>query len=469
MDRTHQVAIRAIVVIVSVVVIGATALALIDDGVVIEPISVPNKLAEDGYSGVVVARLLLERVQFIRDAADKFGDDPAERDAKTAILNEDQFAALATIQAPSSGLSLRTLVAMLRDFLGISERKIGGAITVRRPDGPDKPPIYRVALVLSPSSGLPARPEEHANLETALLLSARWIARQHDPVGLAAYYLDKGDLSAVKQLADDLLQTGDRKHRRASLFIRGLYEEKRQDKIALFREVIADAPDFIAAYNALGAALASDGKTDEAIEKFGQAIRLKPLSSLAYRNRAAVYKDEKQYELAVADFEQASRLKRTAKIFFDLGYAYEYVRDFGPAMAPKAIKAYDEAIRLKHGNIWALNNRCYMKALLGDGAGALEDCNKALALEENYATYDSRGYANLRLGNFDDAIKDYTKAIESHPQAFSFFGRGLARIAKNQVAEGDKDQLAEGDADIAEARKRDADIEQTMAKFGLRR
>jgi tetratricopeptide (TPR) repeat protein len=462
MDRTYQVAIRAIVVIVGVVLVGATAVALYDKGVVIEPISVPPRLVEDGYSGAVVSRLLFEQVQVIREAADNLADHSGSSDERAAtakFFNEDQFAALAAIQGPSSILSLRSLVTMLRDFLKIPERKVSGAITIRRPEG--KPVLYKVALVLSPPVGLPAKPEEHADVEEAIRLSARWIARQHDPVGLAAYYFDQRDLPAVKRLADDLMGAADWKERRAGLFIRGLYEERLAEKIALLREVIAQDPTFIAGYNALGRALVSAKKTDEGIEKYGQAIRLMPDSSVAFRNRAVAYRDSGRYQLAVEDFEQASRLKATAEIFFDLAYAYEYLQDFGPALAVKAIKAYDEALRLRQDDSWALNNRCYLKALRGDGAAALADCDRALQLRQSYQTYDSRGFAYLRLGRFDDAIKDYDKALKIEVQAYSLFGRGLARRAN-----GERDR---GDADIEEALRLDPDIEKKMRKFGVTR
>src|SRR5262249_54569923 len=158
--------------------------------------------------------------------------------------SDDPFSTLATIQVPSSGLSVRTIADVLRDFLNIRERKIGGAITILRPESPDKPAVYKIALDLGPSAALSATPEADTDIEKAIRRSARSIARQYDPVGLASYYFNpdldglKRDQQALKQLADDLMKSTDRRHRRAGLFVLGLYEGKPAEKVARFREAI---------------------------------------------------------------------------------------------------------------------------------------------------------------------------------------------------------------------------------------
>ena len=68
---------------------------------------------------------------------------------------------------------------------------------------------------------------------------------------------------------------------------------------------------------------------------FGEAIRLNPSNAWALRNRADVHKRKGCFHLAVADFEQASKFKAIAKIFFELGYAYEYLVDSIPRLQPR--------------------------------------------------------------------------------------------------------------------------------------
>ena len=98
-----------------------------------------------------------------------------------------------------------------------------------------------------------------------------------------------------------------------------------------------------------------------------------------------------------------------------------------------------------------------MRAIRGDGAAALADCNKALDAGKNLERYDSRGFAYLRLGDYGKAIDDYTAALAAEPnhdlRAYPLYGRGVAKLAKG-------DNLAGGKADIEEARRLDCEIDE---------
>jgi tetratricopeptide (TPR) repeat protein len=459
LDFTYNALTRTVILFVGFVLLFAAAKAVVGDHVLIEPLSVPHNLEQDGYSGAVVSRLLLEEVQAIRQSGDALVVRD-NRDADVSFQSEDVFAALATIQVPSSSLTLRSMAVMVRDFLGIPERKIGGAITITRKDSSEKAALYRVSLVLGPSAGH-ARSEESSDLNDAIRRSARLIARQYDPVGLAAHHIKEKDLQAARQLAGDLMEARDSDRRKQGLLIRGMYEMNLLDQIAFFQEATEEDPRFSEAYNAWGSALYRDGKTKEAIEKYDVAIRLNPLNSSALRNRAIAYKKNRQAQRAIADLAQAGRLNPTADTFFDLGYFHDDLDKLEPA---SAIKAYDQAIRLAPRHHWALNNRCYNKAALRDPS-AVADCDKALRLNASSETHDSRGFAYLQIGQFDKAIDDYNAALTkfgSDPwhEAYSLYGRGLAKRGKGD--------LAEGDADIAGALKRDPEIASTMAKWGVR-
>ena len=469
LDLTYQTAIRTVILVVGFVLLFAAGKAVFGDNVVIEPISVPKKLEDDGYSGTVVSRLLLDEVQAIRQSVDlplgRSGSDDGviitpSKDANVSFQSEDDFAAMATIQVPSSSLSLRSITVMLRDFLGIPERKIGGAITVRRPDGPDKPAVYRVGLLLGPSAGLVVKPEESVDLEQAIRLSARSIARQYDPVGLAVHYLGSNDLAAMKQLADDLMQARDSQLRKQGLFIRALYEQNLPEKASFFQQATEEDPTFSDAYNGWGSTLFNGQDIDEAIAKYSEAIGANPLNGSAYRNRAIAYKRKGDIPRAIADFARAGKLNPRADTFFQLGYAYEFLPEYDAALA---VKAYDQAISLDATYPWALNNRCYAKAILGDSS-AIADCNKALRQMQNFETYDSRGFAYLKLNQFDNAIADYDTALTRFPtnrgfEAYSLYGRGIAKLRKGDVAG--------GNADIAAALERDRDMAGKMAKMGV--
>ena len=92
-----------------------------------------------------------------------------------------------------------------------------------------------------------------------------------------------------------------------------------------------------------------------------------------------------------------------------------------------------------------LNNMCWTAAKAGVLLDqALRDCDAALALAPNVAGFlDSRGRVLLQRGDLAGAVAAYDMALERSPtQSPSLYGRGLARIALGQVAEGEADKAA---------------------------
>ena len=73
------------------------------------------------------------------------------------------------------------------------------------------------------------------------------------------------------------------------------------------------------------------------------------------------------------------------------------------------------------------NNIGIEKYLSGDIEGAIEDYNRAIKIDSNYApAYYNRGIAFLELGDPFNAVKDFTKAIEINPDyALAYYNRGI--------------------------------------------
>ena len=108
----------------------------------------------------------------------------------------------------------------------------------------------------------------------------------------------------------------------------------------------------------------------------------------------------------------------------------------------------------------ALNDRCWTRALSGkDLALALKDCNAALRRSKSGAFFDSRGLVDLRMGEFDKAIADYDSALQQMPKsAWSLYGRGLARLHKNDPS---------GQADIKAALAIDPELPTRAKALGI--
>jgi tetratricopeptide (TPR) repeat protein len=91
---------------------------------------------------------------------------------------------------------------------------------------------------------------------------------------------------------------------------------------------------------------------------------------------------------------------------------------------------------------------------------ALEDCNKALALNpKDYGTMDSLALVHLKLGKWDACVTDASGALEHSHLPSSFYMRGYC---KQQM--GDHAGAAN---DIEAAKTLDPGIAELLAKDGV--
>ena len=146
----------------------------------------------------------------------------------------------------------------------------------------------------------------------------------------------------------------------------------------LFRHTLAVTKNNYLAHNNLGAALVKQGRTDEAIRQFQEAIRLRPGEANARYNLALALLQRGQTDAAIRQFQEADRLMPgSAALHYNLGLALA-----SRGQADAAIRQLREAIRLQPA---------YPEAL-GALAGALAG-----------------------QGNYAEAIRSYQAALKAQP------------------------------------------------------
>jgi tetratricopeptide (TPR) repeat protein len=147
---------------------------------------------------------------------------------------------------------------------------------------------------------------------------------------------------------------------------------------------------------------------DQAITEFTEAIRLNPNDTHAYNARGVAYQAKRLYDQAIAD--------------------------------------YDQAIQLDSKNAMPYNNRARINAyyLQRDFNSAISDANKAVSLSPNDAIYlDTRGWANLGIGDYDKAIADFEKALQidsSRKTSTDGLARARDGLAKARVSQAPQTQ-----------------------------
>jgi tetratricopeptide (TPR) repeat protein len=236
------------------------------------------------------------------------------------------------------------------------------------------------------------------------------------------------------------------------------------------------APDDPVVYDNRGTALESMGRHDEAIADFSRAIALDPHDTSAYSNRATAYRAAKRMDLAIADLAEAIRADPSDGLaYYDRGTAYELSGEFDkarsdyhetvrrlPSYAPAAaalgrldakddpqlaLSEFGAAIRLDPKSP-ALRARALLYLSLEDLARALPELDKVIANDASDAiAWANRGVTKAKLGDFAGAIADCTRAIELSPTVANRVNRGnaYATLHRNDEALADFDIALQAD------------------------
>ena len=132
------------------------------------------------------------------------------------------------------------------------------------------------------------------------------------------------------------------------------------------------------------------------------------VSAETYFNRGCIKHEQADYKGAIADFDEAIRLKPDFVIAYAVrGVAHQHMEQYLAAIAD-----YDEAIRLESGYTMVYSNRGLAKDRLGQHLAAIADYDEAIRLSPDLAeTYANRGLAKRNLGQMSSANDDFRIAL----------------------------------------------------------
>ncbi|MCO8273648.1 tetratricopeptide repeat protein [Actinoplanes sp. TRM 88003] len=128
---------------------------------------------------------------------------------------------------------------------------------------------------------------------------------------------------------------------------------------------------------------------------------------------------DRDYQLALDHYEQADDIAGQSSTHHELAILRER-----QGRLPDALAHAERALEISgHATANTLNTIGFYRAQLGDFAGALEACERALALFEHEgdddsraAVWDSLGFIRHGLGEFDAAIECYETALRLYRQ-----------------------------------------------------
>ncbi len=175
-----------------------------------------------------------------------------------------------------------------------------------------------------------------------------------------------------------------------------------------------------------------------ALSDFNKAVSLGLETSSVFYKRGYTYYELKQYENAIKDFNKAISLseKIHTLVYFKRAFAYASTQQ-----AELAIKDYEYVISKQPNFAEAYHDKGLVYYNLENHRLAIDNFSKAIELKlDYYDAYLSRGSSFFKLGLMDNAIIDYTKAINIKPSKGStYYNRCVAHLINKDYALAMKD------------------------------
>ena len=229
------------------------------------------------------------------------------------------------------------------------------------------------------------------------------------------------------------------------------------DQETFYRTIIGRNPMSWMAYNNLGDLLYASGRTEEAVVRYEDALRLNP-NAQAHYNLGVALAAEGRLAEAVAQYGEALRLKPDdPNFYYNRGVAQGRLGHLAEAVAD-----YEAALRLEPDFPEAHNSLGFTLTYLGRLPEAIGQCVDALRLNPDFR--DARfnlGFALAAAGRFPEAIGQYEKALQldpTFPEAHNFLGVALAAVGRGPEAVEQFQEALRLRPDYAEAARHLADL-----------
>jgi predicted O-linked N-acetylglucosamine transferase (SPINDLY family) len=181
-------------------------------------------------------------------------------------------------------------------------------------------------------------------------------------------------------------------------------------------------------------ALHQQGKLEQAIALYDQALSQGPARAEIHYKRANALNGLGRAEAAIAGYDDAIALDPGyANAYCNRGVVFERLGRWEEALA-----SYDRALSLNPADYLGHYNRASMLRQLGRIPEALADYERALALKSDYAeAHVNRGHLLLALGRGAEAVASYDQAIAvgfKSAEVYALRGSALATLHRTPEA-----------------------------------
>jgi len=203
-----------------------------------------------------------------------------------------------------------------------------------------------------------------------------------------------------------------------------------RDTAGYYEHMLTLTPGAAVLHYGLGIELQSQGKIDEAINRYRRAIEIRPYYAEAHYNLATALKSQENIDEAMSHYRQAIRIKPDyAQAHYNLAMALESQGELD-----KAISCYYEALKYRPDDIESHNNVGIIFVSQGRFDDAINHFRRALqARPDDAKSHFNLGIALKSQGKLDKAIEHFLQALQTNPnfaEAHNHLGIVLAKTGR---------------------------------------
>ena len=188
-----------------------------------------------------------------------------------------------------------------------------------------------------------------------------------------------------------------------------------KSSIAFWQDVVEKAPMKARAHNNLGVALSEDGRFDEAIPCYLQAIKLDRVYSDPWSNVAVAYSVKNDDDKAISALQEAIRIfPNYAEAYNNLGTLYIKKKEFEPA---EKMLRYAISLRGYYGKAWFNLGRM---------------CLEQNRPEEAWTYFDNATKGDLDTGEGYHVLGQISMQIKKYKEAATAFEKAVKKGATGQ-------------------------------------
>jgi serine/threonine protein kinase/Flp pilus assembly protein TadD len=208
------------------------------------------------------------------------------------------------------------------------------------------------------------------------------------------------------------------------LHFKDKHPPQREEAIRFAALAVGLRPASPGAHFNLGAALKDNGKVDEAIAEYREAIDIKKDYGEAHRNLGYALWEQGKVDLAIAEYREAIGInKNDSDAHNNLGVAL-----MSKGLLDEAIVECKEAIQVRKNNAEAHNSLGVALQNKGRLEEAITEYGVALSLKNTAECHSNLGGALMVKGQLKGAITEFQKALQlndSLPQLHNNLGNAL--------------------------------------------